>query len=153
MASLRWACLGRVEGGTPGCEPPPLHDGRSTPHAPVASGAHTPERHCRSPRLRPSAPTAQGERSLETGRLNSDKVRLCVAISRPEGDGILTPRAQGARVTVPYVLPSEPPEGDIKTCEPFSAGGGAVSDPALPVAQSRLQASPPLGSRLEACAG
>lgn len=66
MVSLKCAWLGRVEEGTPGCELPPLHDGRSTPHAPGASGAHTPETRCRSPHLRPSSPAAQSERNLET---------------------------------------------------------------------------------------
>lgn len=41
---------------------------------------------------------------------------------RVGADGVLTPRTQGAGVAIPYVLSPEPPEGGIKTYEPFSAG-------------------------------
>lgn len=40
---------------------------------------------------------------------------------RVGAEAVLTPGAQGAGVTIPDVLPPEPPDRDIKTCEPFSA--------------------------------
>lgn len=69
---------------------------------------------------------------------------------RVGADGVLTPRAQGAGVAIPYVLPPEPSEGGIKT---YVSPSLLAAETPFPVAQSRLQTNPPLGSRLKACAG
>lgn len=67
---------------------------------------------------------------------------------RVGADGVLTPRAQGAGVAIPYVLSPEPPEGGIKTYEPRQRLNSQQPSPdskpthLLAVGWKRVQADP-----------